>query len=53
MHRGHRPVPRFPVPIEGQADDVSDIIEQYREHVPFSDQVTVMTRRSTPNTARC
>ena len=36
------PFPGFPVPIEGQADDVSDIIEQYRGQLPFSDQVTVM-----------
>lgn len=36
------PFPGFPVPIEGQADDVSDIIEEYREQLPFSDQVTVM-----------
>lgn len=36
------PFPGFPVPIEGQADDVTDIIEQYREQLPFSDQVTVM-----------
>jgi cytochrome P450 family 150 subfamily A5 len=36
------PFPGLPVPIEGQADDVSDIIEQYRDQLPFSDQVTVM-----------
>jgi cytochrome P450 family 150 subfamily A5 len=36
------PFPGFPVPIEGQADDVSDLIEQYRDQLPFSDQVTVM-----------
>jgi cytochrome P450 len=36
------PFPGFPVPIEGVADDVSDLIEQYREQLPFSDQVTVM-----------
>ncbi|OBF25434.1 cytochrome P450 [Mycobacterium sp. ACS4331] len=36
------PFPGFPVPIEGQADDVSELIEQYREQLPFSDQVTVM-----------
>ncbi len=36
------PFPGFPVPIEGQAEDVSDLIEQYREQLPFSDQVTVM-----------
>ena len=36
------PFPGFPVPIEGAADDVTDIIEQYREQLPFSDQVTVM-----------
>ncbi len=36
------PFPGFPIPIEGAADDVSDLIEQYREQLPFSDQVTVM-----------
>ncbi len=36
------PFPGFPVPIEGAADDVTDIIEEYREQLPFSDQVTVM-----------
>lgn len=36
------PFPGFPVPIEGAADDVTDLIEQYREQLPFSDQVTVM-----------
>ena len=30
------------MPIEGQAPDVSDLIEQYRDQLPFSDQVTVM-----------
>jgi cytochrome P450 len=33
------PFPGFPVPIEGAADDVSDIIEQYRDQLPFSDQL--------------
>jgi cytochrome P450 len=32
------PFPGFPVPLEG--DDVSDIIEQYRDELPFSDQIT-------------
>lgn len=36
------PFPGFPVPIEGQGEDVSDIIDQYRDQLPFSDQVTVM-----------
>jgi cytochrome P450 len=31
------PFARFPVPLEG--DDVSDIIEQYRDDLPFSDQL--------------
>lgn len=31
------PFKRFPVPLEG--DDVSDIIEQYRDELPFSDQL--------------
>ena len=36
------PFPGFPVPIEGQGDDVPHIIDEYREQLPFSDQVTVM-----------
>ena len=36
------PFPGFPVPIEGQGDDVPRIIDEYREQLPFSDQVTVM-----------
>ena len=32
------PFPGFPVPLEG--DDVSDLIEQYRDELPFSDQIT-------------
>ena len=31
------PFARFPVPLEG--DDVSDIIERYRDDLPFSDQL--------------
>jgi len=31
------PFPGFPVPLEG--DDISDIIEQYRDQLPFSDQL--------------
>jgi len=36
------PFPGFPVPIEGQGDDVSALIEEHRDELPFSDQVTVM-----------
>ncbi len=32
------PFPGFPVPLEG--DDVSDLIEEHRDELPFSDQVT-------------
>ncbi|HEY3142320.1 MAG TPA: cytochrome P450 [Acidimicrobiales bacterium] len=32
------PFPGFPVPLEG--DDVSDVIEQHRDELPFSDQIT-------------
>ena len=32
------PFPGFPVPLEGR-DDVSDLIEQYRDGLPMSDQV--------------
>jgi len=31
------PLPGFPVPLEG--DDVSDLIEQHRDELPFSDQI--------------
>ncbi len=31
------PFKRFPVPLEG--DDISEIIEQYRDELPFSDQL--------------
>jgi cytochrome P450 len=34
------PFPPFPVPLEG--DDVSDLIEQHRDELPFSDQLTTM-----------
>jgi cytochrome P450 len=32
------PFPGFPVPVEGR-DDVSELIEQHRDEVPFSDQL--------------
>ncbi|HEX3332725.1 MAG TPA: cytochrome P450 [Acidimicrobiales bacterium] len=34
------PFPGFPVPLEG--DDVSDLIDEHRDALPFSDQITVM-----------
>lgn len=34
------PFPGFPVPLEGA--DVSDLIEQHRDELPFSDQLTTM-----------
>jgi cytochrome P450 len=34
------PFPGFPVPLEG--DDVSELIEQHRDRLPFSDQITTM-----------
>jgi cytochrome P450 family 150 subfamily A5 len=34
------PFPGFPVPLEG--DDVSQLIDQHRDELPFSDQITVM-----------
>ncbi len=34
------PFPGFPVPLEG--DDVSELIEQHRDELPFSDQITTM-----------
>jgi cytochrome P450 len=34
------PFPGFPVPMDG--DDVTDLIEQHRDDLPFSDQITTM-----------
>jgi cytochrome P450 len=34
------PFPGFPVPLEG--DDVTDLIEEHRDELPFSDQITTM-----------
>jgi cytochrome P450 len=34
------PFPGFPVPLEGE--DVSKLIEQHRDELPFSDQITTM-----------
>lgn len=34
------PFPAFPVTLEG--DDVSELIEQHRDELPFSDQITTM-----------
>jgi len=34
------PFPGFPVPLEG--DDVTDVIEQHRDALPFSDQIITM-----------
>jgi cytochrome P450 len=36
------PFPGFPVPLEGRGDDVSELIEQYRDQLPFSDQIITM-----------
>jgi cytochrome P450 len=35
------PFPGFPVPLEGR-DDVSELIDQHRNDLPFSDQLTTM-----------
>jgi cytochrome P450 len=35
------PFPGFPVPLAGR-DDVSDLIDQHRNELPFSDQITTM-----------
>ena len=35
------PFPGFPVPLEGR-DDVNELIEQHRDELPFSDQITTM-----------
>jgi cytochrome P450 len=35
------PFPGFPVPLEG-ADDVSELVEEHREKLPFSDQIITM-----------
>lgn len=36
------PFPGFPVPLEG--DDVSELIERYRDQLPFSDQLPTLDR---------
>ena len=41
------PFPGFPVPLEGR-DDVSDLIEQHRDELPFSDQLTTMDPPEAP-----
>ncbi len=38
---GTGPFPGFPVPLAGR-DDVSELIEQHRDELPFSDQLTTM-----------
>ena len=35
------PFPGFPVPLEGR-DDVSELIDQHRDELPFSDQIPTM-----------
>jgi cytochrome P450 family 150 subfamily A5 len=35
------PFPGFPVPLAGR-DDVSELIDQHRDELPFSDQITTM-----------
>jgi cytochrome P450 len=35
------PFPGFPVPLDG-LDDVSDLIDEHRNELPFSDQITTM-----------
>ena len=40
-------------PDQGAADDVTDIIEEYREQLPFSDPGHGDGSASTPSTARC
>lgn len=35
------PFPGFPVTLEGR-DDVSELVEQHRDELPFSDQITTM-----------
>jgi cytochrome P450 len=35
------PFPGFPVPLEGR-EDVADLVEQYRDQLPFSDQIITM-----------
>ena len=43
------PFPGFPVALVG--DDVSDLIEQHRDELPFSDQITTFDPRTTPRIA--
>ena len=42
-----------PIPLEGRGkDDISELIEEYRDQTPFSDQLPTMDP-PTPPTARC
>jgi len=49
------PFPGFPVPLEGDLDGkaVTELIEQHRDELPFSDQLPHLTRRLTPTIVRC
>ena len=42
VHLGDRTVPRLPGPARGQGDDVTDLIAQYRDELPFSDQLPTL-----------
>lgn len=41
MHLGDRPVPGFPVSTEGM-DDITDLIVEHRDEIPFSDQLPTL-----------
>ena len=45
------PFPGLPVEVHG--DDISDVIEQYRDVFPLSDNFTTFDQRSTRSTALC
>jgi cytochrome P450 len=36
------PFPGFPVPLEDAGDDISELIEQHRDELPFSDQLPTL-----------
>ncbi len=49
------PFPGFPVSLEGMEDggDITDLIIEHRDEIPFSDQLPTLDPRRTPITAPC
>lgn len=49
------PFPGFPVPLDGDLErgDVSELIEEHRDELPFSDQLPTFDPPSTLPTGNC